>query len=89
MSDEVFVVGAPAKHGYKTDIIPPGLAMQIDEVDSTTTYLGLAKTGVATSDARWQIRKITVSGTVTSFTWANGTADYNNVWDNRTGLTYS
>jgi hypothetical protein len=84
-----FIISGQQRRDVQADIIPPGYAMQIDEVDSSTTYLGLAKSGTPTSQALWQIRKIAVSGTVTSFTWADGDASYNHVWDNRTSLTYS
>lgn len=64
-------------------------AMKVDEVDSTTTYIGVAPLGSATSAASWQIRKIAVSGTVTTFTWADGDEEYDNVWDDRATLTYA
>ena len=64
-------------------------AIKIDEVDSTTTYIGLANIGTLTSAASWQIRKIGVSGTVTTFTWADGDENYDNVWNDRVSLSYS
>lgn len=62
--------------------------MLIDEV-GTITYIGVAKLGVATSDAQWQIRKIQLDGTTTSLQYANGSRRYNQVWDDRSILTYS
>ena len=59
-------------------------------VDTTTTagtiYIGKAEHGIATSAAKWFIRKIvTASGAdVTSV----GTA-YDQVWDDRASLTYT
>lgn len=88
MSDE-FIISGQQRRDVQADIIPPGYAMQIDEVSSTVTYLGLAKSGTPTSASLWQIRKISVSSTVTSFTWADGDGNYDNVWDNRASLTYS
>lgn len=61
----------------------------IDVSSSTVTYIGYAKTGIATSSASWQIKKILVSGNVTSISYADGNDDYDNVWDNRDSLTYS
>jgi hypothetical protein len=59
-----------------------------DSVVSTTFYLGKAFTGTATSEAKWQIKKIDESaGTV--ITWADGNSDFDNVWDNRQSLSYS
>lgn len=64
------------------------LATRIDEVSATVTYIGKAATGSATSSGVWQIQKIDESsGTV--ITWADGDANFNNVWDDRASLTYS
>lgn len=61
----------------------------IDEASSTITYIGKAAIGTATSAASWQIQKILVSGTVTSITYAGGTDNYDQIWDNRASLSYS
>lgn len=61
----------------------------IDAVNSTTTYIGKAKTGTATSSASWQIKKISTSSTITTINYADGDDIYNNVWDDRLSLTYS
>lgn len=60
----------------------------VDTVTATTFYLGKATPGTATSSASWSIMRIDESaGTVT--TWADGNADFDNVWDNRQSLSYS
>ena len=64
-------------------------SIYIDEASSTVTYTGYAAVGTATSAASWKIKKITVSGTVTSITYADGDTNYNNIWDNRASLSYS
>ncbi len=61
----------------------------IDEANETTTYIGSAQIGTATSDSLWQIKRITVSGTVTSITWADGTDAFVNSFDDRLTYTYS
>jgi hypothetical protein len=61
----------------------------IDEYDNNTTYIGYAGFGAVTSDAAWQIKKIVKNGTVTTITWADGDDRYDNIWNNRTALTYS
>lgn len=63
--------------------------MNIDEVDSSTTYIGKAFPGSATTDALWQIKRIVVNGTVTSITYAGGDDAFNQVWDDRASLSYS
>jgi hypothetical protein len=60
----------------------------IDEVDSTTTYIGKAKTGSSTSDAVWQIKKIVKTGTVTEILFADGDENYDNKWTERETLSY-
>lgn len=62
---------------------------KVDEVDSSTTYVGWAASGTASSSASWKIQKISVSGTVTTIEWADGNQLFDNVWDNRASLSYS
>lgn len=64
-------------------------ATRIDEVSASVTYVGKAALAAATSGAVWQVFKMTVSGTETIITWADGNSDFDNVWDNRAGLSYS
>lgn len=54
-------------------------------------YFGKAEPQVASSDALWQVRKLTydASGNLTRTQWADGDRNFDNVWDNRTSLTYS
>jgi len=61
----------------------------IDEPDSNTAYYGFAEPGSSTSDPVWRIMKKSVSGTVTSYLWADGNTKFDNIWDNRTSLSYS
>lgn len=69
--------------------VKPARSTVIDEYDSSTTYIGKAKLGALTADAVWQIRKIVVNGTVTTIKWADSNERYDNVWDDRTALTYT
>ena len=54
-------------------------------------YIGWATPGVATSRPAWKIRKLTydVNGNVTQIQYASGDVGFNQIWDNRTSLTYS
>lgn len=67
-----------------------GMAMQVDDT-GTTLYQGWAEPGTATSASGWRIRRVVSSGTPTdtSITFADGNRNFDNVWDSRTGLTYS
>lgn len=67
-------------------------ALQLDDVSTTNmTYIGLAPIGTLTSAASWQIKKLDESATPTTLKilWADGNDTYDNIWDNRTSLTYS
>lgn len=70
-----------------TEVSP--FTTRLDEASATVTYIGKAKIGQATSTAKWQIQKMSVSGNVTSITWADGNGNFDNVWDDRAGLSYS
>lgn len=68
------------------------LALQLDDVTTTSvTYIGVAAIGTATSAASWQIKKLDESGTPITLTikWADGNDSFDNIWDNRSSLTYS
>lgn len=73
----------------------PQMKTKIDAASSSTTYVGHAGNGSLSSDAVWRIQRITVIGTVTTIEWAGVTKSdgvyygtFENVWDNRTSLTY-
>lgn len=59
-----------------------------DKVDDTTAYVGIAFIGTADSSSGWKIRKLTFNteGDVTVQTV--GTDGFDQIWDNRTGLSY-
>lgn len=66
-------------------------ATRIDDVTTTNiTYVGKAPIGSATSSAVWQIMRIdnTNSPETTIVTWADSNANFDNIWDNHTSLTY-
>lgn len=68
----------------------PSLVVEkIDQASATVTYIGQAAPGTATSAAGWRIQRMSVSGTVTTFEYADGDLSFNNIWDNRASLTYS
>lgn len=60
---------------------------RIDEASATVTYIGKAQIGSSTSESVWQIKKLdSTSGLV--ITWAGGTDEFTNEWDERAGYTY-
>lgn len=60
-----------------------------DEVDATTTYLGFAAPGALTSASVWLIQRLTFTGPDILMEFADGNAEFDNVWDNRASLSYS
>lgn len=63
--------------------------IRIDEVSSSIMYIGEAAIPVAESAAFWRIRKFETTGTVTKMLWADGDENFDNVWADRTTLSYS
>ncbi len=53
-------------------------------------YSGKSDIGSDKSDAVWQIVKFTydASNNLTDMQWANGRETFENIWNNRTSLTY-
>jgi hypothetical protein len=64
------------------------LALQFDSSASPILYLGQAQPGSSTSAALWQIMRIDTSSGV-AITYANGSGDYTNIWNDRASLPYS
>lgn len=84
-------VHRPGDHSYRYTL-PATFSTLIDYVSGTNPiYVGLAPNGSATSTAVWQIHKIAYDGNnnPTSVLWANGNDLFDQVWDNRSSLTYS
>ena len=54
-------------------------------------YYGAALPGSANSDLAWQVQKLEYdgSGNLLSVTYANGSFNYDQAWDDRAGLSYS
>ncbi len=62
-------------------------ALQVD-LQSGYLYLGQAAPGSLTSEAKWQIAKITYTSSSVVSQYADGESTFSNVWDNRASLTY-
>lgn len=61
------------------------------DADGNLIYAGKVAIGTAKTAAVWQIKKITydANGNLTDITWADGNKNFDNVWNDRTTLTYS
>lgn len=64
------------------------LASEYDDVGGGVSYLGEAAPGTPTSAASWRIKRITQVSSDISTKWADGDANYDNIWDNRLSLSY-
>lgn len=54
---------------------------------SGKTYVGTSQNGSTTAVAAWQIKRI--DDATGDITFADGDPDFDNVWDDRTTLSYS
>ncbi len=70
-------------------VIGSAYASIVDEVSSSIIYRAEAVAGTLQSAALWRIQKITISGSVTTVTWASGTANFDKIWNDRLSYTYS
>ncbi len=77
--------------GAKKVITMEGYIQRISyNASNFAEYIGLAKPGTAISAAGWQIKKLTYSGSfVTEINFAGGDLNFDKVWNNRSGLSYS
>lgn len=62
---------------------------RVDEASSTVTYFGFATVGSSEASSVWKIKKLEVSGSITSLKYADGNTNYDNSWSNRASLTYT
>ncbi len=65
-------------------------AKQVDFASDTVIYKGEAAIGSSTASAVWRVHKLTLAGDGDmAEIWADGNADFDNIWDNRASLSYS
>lgn len=60
-----------------------------DSVVTTTFYLGKAAVGAATSEAKWQIKRVSIVSGDVVITWADGDTNFDNIFNDRESLTYT
>lgn len=88
-AENALVRQKPIATEAKQDEIIGNYAFQYAEnsVDSKIFYIGEAAIGSATSDAVWRIQRYdTNSGIIKQ--WADGDANFDNVWNNREEISY-
>lgn len=62
---------------------------RLDEVSATITYVGEADPDTLTSEALWRIKRLDTTNDDLVILWADGDANFDNIWDDRASLTYS
>lgn len=70
----------------------PGItnpAVRIDAASGTVTYFGFAEPGTLDADAKWILKRMTVSGNVTKLEVAGGVPAAVYVWNDRASASYS
>jgi hypothetical protein len=66
------------------------LTLRLDEAAASLTYIGEALPGTATSASTWRIKRMDESASPDlEILWADGDANFDNVWDDRAILSYS
>lgn len=65
------------------------LALRLDDASATVSYVGESAMGVSESAAFWRIKRLTTTGSILDIKWADGNAEFDNVWTNRASLSYS
>lgn len=65
----------------------PVMKQVIDVASASVTYICEAVPGTATSAASWRVQRISVSGNVTTISYAGG-GKFDQVADDRASLTY-
>lgn len=61
----------------------------VEQINQGQTYYGYALPGSATSEPVWAIQRTTEDKGVSTYQWADGNKNFDNVWDNRANLQYS
>jgi hypothetical protein len=82
-------IGAVTQSGtWISDVTP--VTSRFDYVGLKLLYIGTASPGSSTASAVWRTQKYLYTGVdVTSVLYADGNAQFDNVWDDRASLSYS
>jgi hypothetical protein len=59
------------------------------DTEGVTTYIGEALPGSNEGAAVWRIKRVTENGDDITILWANGSAEFDKVWNNRATFSYS
>ena len=91
-SGAAVLAGGDAANGLDVDVtrLPLFIASFAYDGSDNLLYAGKAAPGTTAAAAGWQIRKCSYSGSLlTAVQYADGDLLFNNVWNDRAGLSYS
>jgi hypothetical protein len=89
IGDGTTFVNVTANNELKVASVGITYTTRVDEASTTITYIGKAVVGTSEASAFWQIQRVSVSGSVSTFTYADGNENFDNIWNNRASLSYS
>lgn len=61
----------------------------VDESNPNVIYKGFASPAAKTDEPVWAIQKISNTGDMCAYQWANGRKSFDNIWSKRTDLSYA
>lgn len=64
------------------------LSLIVDEASPTVTYVGEAAIGTPETAPNWRIKKLEQVGSQLKIKFAEGSSNWNAVWNDRSSLTY-
>lgn len=85
--DDIATLVTGGKHAQV--VSPAPLITRYAQASSTVAYAGQADPGTLTSAASWRVYRLTTVGEDVILEYADGNANFDNVWDNRASLSYS
>jgi hypothetical protein len=87
--DVLFYEASEWKNKNLEELTVPDYTTQVDDAGSGVTYIGQAQPGTLVADASWKIKKVTETGDDLKVEYADGTKDFDKVWNDRATYTYS
>jgi hypothetical protein len=73
---------------FRQRVVSPDEALLLDDNGAGTIYVGTAVPGASPSAPVWKIKQILTTGADLRILWADGNSQYDNIWDDRSSLTY-
>lgn len=64
-------------------------SIRLDQATAAILYIGESSFGASETTPTWRIRKFETIGNVSTMLYADGNDNYDNIWNNRAGLSYS